>query len=316
MSKDKIKEILREGVTKNIMGVTVSRPSQKLIIMRGIPGSGKSTKSKELKGSGVIHSTDDVIESKYDYRKFFSDMIANKDFAPLSKAHSQNFKNAKESMNNGVSPVIIDNTNIKADESKNYVEAALEMGYDENNISFVEVGTGGQSAEVLAKRNTHGVPLDKIEQMIQSYNSVGPMSVERVLNAKSRFKSKSSKIAMVVLSDSSKETLLTALGHLIPEGWTIFAHHMTINFGKGLGPDRVDDFEKIVSLIATDVGISDKAMAVKVNGYESDNKIPHITIAVNTAGGGKPVMSNDITNWEKMENYINLNGVVTEKKLG
>ena len=39
MSKDKIKEILREGVTKNIMGVSVSRPNQELIVMRGIPGS-------------------------------------------------------------------------------------------------------------------------------------------------------------------------------------------------------------------------------------------------------------------------------------
>jgi hypothetical protein len=35
--KEKIKEILREGSEKNIFGVSVSRPNQELIIMRGIP---------------------------------------------------------------------------------------------------------------------------------------------------------------------------------------------------------------------------------------------------------------------------------------
>lgn len=37
--KTKIKSILREGVVKNSLGITVTRPDQELIIMRGIPGS-------------------------------------------------------------------------------------------------------------------------------------------------------------------------------------------------------------------------------------------------------------------------------------
>jgi hypothetical protein len=37
--KDKIKEILREGSEKNILGVSVTRPHQELIVMRGIPGA-------------------------------------------------------------------------------------------------------------------------------------------------------------------------------------------------------------------------------------------------------------------------------------
>jgi predicted kinase len=314
MSKDKIKEILREGVDKNIMGVAITRPNQELVIMRGIPGSGKSTKSKSLVGEGIIHSTDDVIESKFDYNKFFKDMIESKDFAPLSRVHSENFKNAKASMYEGISPVIIDNTNIKANEAKNYVEAALKMGYDDKNITFVEVGTGGQTAEVLAERNTHGVPLDKIKSMMESYKSVGPLTVKKVLEAKSRYKP--SKIAMVELDDASASKLFTALSHKIPKGWKVFCHHMTINFGKGLGKDRMDDLGKRVNLMATDIGISDMAIAVKVSGYPSDNDIPHVTVAVNTEAGGKPVMSNQITNWKPLSPHINLSGEVTEKKLG
>ena len=61
--KDKIKSILREGTLKNSLGVTITRPDQVLIVMRGIPGSGKSTKAKELAGTdGVIHSTDGLVQ--------------------------------------------------------------------------------------------------------------------------------------------------------------------------------------------------------------------------------------------------------------
>jgi len=185
--KENIIRILREEVENNFLGVNISKPNQVLIIMRGIPGAGKSTKAKALKGSGEIFSTDDRIKSQGDYREFFSNMIANKDFAPLSKMHTLNFDMAKQAMSNGVSPVIVDNTNIKANEPKNYVEAALNMGYADENIQFVDVGTGGVSAEELAERNTHGVPLDKIKQMIESHKGVGPLSLDKVIKSKPMF---------------------------------------------------------------------------------------------------------------------------------
>jgi predicted kinase len=300
---------------KNSLGVEVTRPNDVLIIMRGIPGSGKSTAAKRLVGDGAIHSTDDVIEAKGDYRQFFADMIAKKNFAPLGQAHAQNFKNAKASIDNGISPVIIDNTNIKASEPKKYVEYALSVGYADDNIEFVEVGTGGLSAEELAERNTHGVPLDKIKQMIQSMESVGPLTLKKVVKSKGFDRKKQPKIAMVVLDDASQQKLVTALRHHIPEGWDIIAHHMTINFGKGLGKDREEDAGKIVNLVASEIGISDMAVAVKVHGYPSDNTIPHVTLGVNRAEGGKPVMSNDIKDWKKLNSHINLRGTVTEQNL-
>ena len=58
-----------------------------------------------------------------------------------------------------------------------------------------------------------------------------------------------------------------------------------------------EDFEiKIIG-----IGISDKAMAFKVNIFPlvSVNKIPHITIC--TFNGGKPVDSNMITEWKDIE---------------
>jgi hypothetical protein len=54
------------------------------------------------------------------------------------------------------------------------------------------------------------------------------------------------------------------------------------------------------------------AMAVGVEGYESKNAIPHITIAINPEGG-KPKDSNNITSWQDMESFM-VKGVVTEIK--
>lgn len=311
--KDKIKSILREGVIKNSLGIIVTKPDQELIIMRGIPGGGKSTKAKQLVGNGVIHSTDDLIEANGDYNEFFANMVANSDFSPWGQMHKSNFNNAVTSMKNGISPVIIDNTNIRANEPKNYIESALNLGYDDNNIKFVEIGTGGLSAEELAQRNTHGVPLDKIKSMIQAYESAGPMTLGKVLDAKPMYQQKM--FASLVLDDSSKSKLLSSVSKYIPEGWEVIAHHMTINFGKGLPEDLKGDLGKTKSITAREIGISEMAIAVKVDGYPSDNEIPHVTIAINP-NGGKPVMSNDITDWKPLGAPISLNGVVSEEKLG
>lgn len=300
---------------KNSLNVDISRPEQELFIMVGVPGSGKSTKAKELVGKGVIHSTDDVIETMGDYRGFFNKMISSGDFSPLSNAHRINFQNSVTSMKQGISPVIIDNTNLKPSEPKDYVMAALKLGYDDKNIKFIDIGTGGLSAEELAQRNTHGVPLDKIKSMIQSYNSSKPLTLNKVLTAKDMYSSKPKMFASLVIDDSSRLKLIQSTSHHIPEGWKVIAHHMTINFGKGLPENLKNDLGEKKLIKATEIGISEMAVAVRVEGYHSDNKIPHITLAVNP-NGGKPVMSNDITEWEPLESYINLYGVVSEEKLG
>ena len=281
--------------------------------MRGIPGSGKSTLAKKLVNEGVIHSTDDLIEATGDYAGHFARMVESGNWSAHGKMHHQNFLNAKKSMEEGISPVIIDNTNIKANEAKKYVMAGLELGYE---VVVEDVGAGGCTAEVLAERNTHGVPLETIERMMASHKGVGELTVKKIVESKDMNKKK--KLASVVLDDASRTKLLKAIGHHTPLGWDVIAHHMTINFGKGLGNARSLMKGNTVRLEAVSIGMSDMAFAVGVNSLDikSDNELPHITIAVNRADGGKPVMSNNITKWKKLEPHINLTGVVTEQILG
>jgi len=313
--KDKIKQILRENMEMNALGKPVTRPNQELIVMRGIPGAGKSTKAKSLVGGGIIHSTDDLIEKSGDYKEFFAKMMAaqlNKEpdaFAPLAKMHAQNVKDAIESLKAGKTPVIIDNTNIKMNEPKQVVVAALELGLADNNIKFVDIGTAGLEAAELAKRNAHGVPLEKIEQMIASHTGQGEMTLRKVLDAKNMYKKSDVRYSGIVLDPASKNRILEFVGDRIPEGWTVIAHHMTIN----LGPlkDKTD-LGKNVVITATALGLSDMAMALKVTGYPSKNEIPHVTVAINP-NGGKAMMSNQISKWQDIKQF-NLMGTITEVK--
>lgn len=93
----------------------------------------------------------------------------------------------------------------------------------------------------------------------------------------------------------------------IPDDWRKYTSHMTIIYNnkseiaqawaKATAPRVGED----VLLKATHVGMSDKAIAIHVNGEMSANAIPHITIACSPIG--KPVDSNKITNWREIDPF-------------
>ena len=96
----------------------------------------------------------------------------------------------------------------------------------------------------------------------------------------------------------------------IPEDWKRLAHHMTIVFKEGLPEELKDDLNKEVTLTVKTIGISDDAIAVGVEGYPSTKEISHITLAI--PPDGKPVNSNYIEDWRKIEDEILLGGKVLE----
>jgi predicted kinase len=165
---------------KNVLNIDITRPTQELFVMRGIPGSGKSTMAKSIVFDGIIHSTDDLITATGDYRGFFAKIKASGDSKEFNRMHSKNLSNAIKSMKDGITPVVIDNTCLRVREMSDYIKAALELGYSDDNIQIVDIDSG-LSAEELAERNTHGVPLDKIKQMMQTKKSVGVITLEMVV---------------------------------------------------------------------------------------------------------------------------------------
>lgn len=131
-----------------------------LVLMRGLPGSGKTTLAKEMKGpTGVVLSTDD----------FFCDKHGRYIYDPskIGEAHQWNKHRAIQRLKQGKTPIIIDNTNLQAWEMKPYVQLALQYGYE---VTILDVGTPWKlNSKELARKNIHGVPAKKIEEMKDRY---------------------------------------------------------------------------------------------------------------------------------------------------
>ncbi len=104
----------------------------------------------------------------------------------------------------------------------------------------------------------------------------------------------------IILDKNTQQEVLNQVD--IPNGWKVYAHHMTICLGEL--PENLKHLKgKKQNLKITKLGKSDKAIAFGVETDLSKNKIPHITIAINTSIGAKPKDSNDITEWENIEPF-------------
>ncbi|XP_040439271.1 NEDD4-binding protein 2-like 1 isoform X3 [Falco naumanni] len=117
-----------EQLLRALGGLSLQPPrgrfGRRLVLLRGLPGAGKSTLARQLKHdypSAVVLSTDDFFIKNGVY-------VFEPDF--LEDAHKWNQKRARKAMKNGKSPVIIDNTNIHAWEMKPYVMMARENRYE------------------------------------------------------------------------------------------------------------------------------------------------------------------------------------------
>ncbi len=91
---------------------------------------------------------------------------------------------------------------------------------------------------------------------------------------------------------------------------------MTLNMGplnEALNPELKVGSE--VVLKATHFAFDQRVVAVKVeSSANTTNRIPHITVAVDTENGAKPKHSNELPDWAWMplDEEIELRGIVTE----
>ena len=119
----------------------------------------------------------------------------------------------------------------------------------------------------------------------------------------------------VILDDISRENLrkeFNSWDGAFPQGWEWIAHHMTIKLGQLSEDLRNELLGKKVILKITKIADNDKVMAIGVTGCYCERKIPHVTLAVNRADGGKPHMSNDLKDWFPYSTNFDLTGTIQE----
>jgi predicted kinase len=119
---------------------------KRLILVRGVPGSGKSTFARSL---GGVH---------YEADMFFLDENSNYVFVPskIKEAHHWCQTMCESHMEMGEPLIVISNTFTQEWEMHTYLDMASRHGYTAFTI-IVENRHGGV--------NTHGVPEDKLQVM-------------------------------------------------------------------------------------------------------------------------------------------------------
>lgn len=125
-------------------------PNKTLYLLRGLPGSGKSTIAKSLVGDkDYCHKEADM---------YFVDRDGNYKFEPskIKDAHAWCKEEIEFVMKYDHSPVVVSNTFTQEWEMEDYYKLAEKYGYRVHSL-IVENRHGGS--------NQHGVPDDKLEIM-------------------------------------------------------------------------------------------------------------------------------------------------------
>ena len=140
---------------------------KKVIILRGIPGSGKSTLVKENYADAIVCSADNYFEEVAALNG--TDYLTEFDRRLVGRAHQHcwnSFIHALCVM--GEEIIVVDNTNIHEWEYENYSFLAEINGY---NVEIISI-PANETPETYYERNTHGVTLDVIQRMMNEYEKV------------------------------------------------------------------------------------------------------------------------------------------------
>jgi len=143
--------------------------TKRLILMRGLPGSGKSTKAKAIPHARVM-STDDYWirpDGKYDWNAKL-----------IFDAHRWNQRRVEESMQFWYPTIVVDNTNIRIAHMLPYYDLAREYSY-EVDLMWSDTSWAWDPEECM-KRCTHNVPLESIKKMLEDYEVVDGDALQKL----------------------------------------------------------------------------------------------------------------------------------------
>ncbi len=130
------------------------RESKFAFIMRGVPGSGKSTTAKRLAGNdGIIHSVDSFHKDEMGNFLWIDEKI--------DEYYLKNFESFSDSCQKGYSVVVCDCMNLTNDDYQKYVDVAQEFGYIVSTVSMQH-----PDPEEAANRNKHYVSKEQISSFL------------------------------------------------------------------------------------------------------------------------------------------------------
>ena len=151
-----------------VASLCANDPGKGVVIMRGLPGSGKSSTVDQLvRACEAVDKTVAVCSADAFFTKQGKYRFNAK---KLGEAHAASFANFKAALQDpGVHHVIVDNTNSKCWEFKHYVDAAQDHGA---KVRIVEMQCDSEEqARKLGARNRHSVPKKAVLALFRRWES-------------------------------------------------------------------------------------------------------------------------------------------------
>ena len=146
-------------------------PNKTVIIMRGWPGSGKSTKAtsilgQRLKSGGTLA---DIVSADF----YFTDPITGQyEYDPRDVEHAHSYCKMcfREAVKLGSDLIIVDNTNIKRQHYEYYVDYAKRAGYEVYQaVPETPWKDDVEACQAKTKDSGHNVPLDIVRKMKREF---------------------------------------------------------------------------------------------------------------------------------------------------
>jgi predicted kinase len=128
---------------------------QRVTILSGVPGSGKSTYARDFLKPDVTVSADNF---------FIRDGVYRFDPTKLTEAHRECYRRFLYAIRSSDSHIVVDNTNLSAHEISPYWAVGDVYGF---TVTIIRVRC---DPEVAFKRQTHGVPRATFDRMVANFN--------------------------------------------------------------------------------------------------------------------------------------------------
>eukprot|EP00118_Oscarella_pearsei_P026888 m.310543 g.310543 ORF g.310543 m.310543 type:complete len:1493 (+) comp52446_c0_seq1:108-4586(+) len=270
-----------------IVDIVESFATKSLVLLRGLPGSGKSTVAKSLRSDSKAE-----ICSADDYRYSSQGYAFNQ--SRLVDVHRQCFLKCIELVGQGCPMVIIDNTNSHLWEYAVYERLGHVCGYQ---VKVVEIACPDQAmVGRFAGRNVHSVSIDVSMKMWKGWEP----DTKAILVDQSQ--THDEEILHKLLVDSeprpSDVILYTALfinpksrsallSHIEPSHETISANHVTFQYRPHPDDVKLSTIGSESSVRVVGVANDGKVQAALVEPEgDAMTTFPHITIS--TQPGTKP----------------------------